>query len=76
MKKVKLSLNKSLVARLNGDEQGRIQGGEQPTTMLQGCLNDTDYPICCWSGWHGANATKCEIDTKATGDTKCWIPND
>ena len=75
MKKVKLSLNKTMIARLNGDKQSRIQGGEQPTTTGMGCIQNTDYPICCWSGWHGANATKCEIDTLATGDTKCW-PND
>lgn len=62
MKKVKLSLNKSMVARLNGEEQSRIQGGEQPTTMFMGCLNDTDYPICAMSGCWGAQSG-CPADT-------------
>ncbi|WP_373730848.1 class I lanthipeptide [Bacteroides heparinolyticus] len=54
MKKVKLSLNKTMIARLNSDEQGRIQGGEQPTTTGMGCIQNTDYPICAWSGcWGG-----------------------
>ena len=72
MKKVKLSLNKSIVARLNGDEQGRIQGGEQPTTMLMGCLNDTDYPICGMSGCWGAASclSKRPDDTCRTNQTE------
>lgn len=73
MKKVKLSLNKSIVARLNGDEQGRIQGGEG-NTLDQSCY--TQYPLCGWSGCWGAascasrqDETSCK--TKMTENVNC-----
>lgn len=73
MKKVKLSLNKSLVARLNGDEQGHIQGGEGNTIDLT-CW--TQYPLCHWSGCWGA--ASCETlrphdscRTKTTENINC-----
>ncbi len=55
MKKVKLSLNKTMIARLNGDEQSRIQGGEG-NTLDHTC--HTKYPLCAWSGcWGAASCT-------------------
>ncbi|MBQ3843702.1 MAG: class I lanthipeptide [Bacteroidales bacterium] len=54
MKKLKLTLNKTMVARLQNKQQTKIIGGEQPTTWLDSCLKDTEYPRCAWSGCWGA----------------------
>ncbi len=66
MKKVKLSLNKTMIARLNSDEQGRIQGGEQPTTTGMGCIKWTEYPYCDVQ-------TVNDVDTQCTGGDICWL---
>jgi len=55
-KKLKLSLNKSVVAKLNKQKLFGIKGGAQTT----------DYPICGISGCWGAQS--CFPDT---GDTFC-----
>ena len=54
MKKIKLTLNKTTVSRLQDDQQAKVFGGEQPpTTQATTCLKETDYPICGWSGCIG-----------------------
>lgn len=52
-KKIKLSLNKTIVSRLQNNEQNSVFGGAAPTTWLDGCLEETEYPRCAWSGCHG-----------------------
>lgn len=56
MKKLKLTLNKTKVARLQHKQQTKIMGGEQPTTWLNGCLKPTDYLLC--------GSSSCHYDTK------------
>ena len=60
MKKIKLTLNKTTVSRLQDAQQAKVFGGAQPTTWLDGCLKETDYPICGWSGCIGA-ASCCSV---------------
>ncbi len=52
-KKIKLSLNKTIVSRLQNNEQNSIFGGAAPTTWLDGCLEETEYPRCAVSGCDG-----------------------
>ena len=63
-KKLKLNLNKSVVAKLQGDVMGKILGGENHNTMDVYCANHTLYPACGWSGVWGKD--RCLIDTTAT----------
>ena len=54
MKKIKLTLNKTTVSRLQDDQQAKVFGAEQPPiTQASTCLKETDYPICGWSGCLG-----------------------
>lgn len=53
MKKIKLTLNKTTVSRLQDDQQEKVFGGAQPTTLRTTCIEETDYPICGWSGCLG-----------------------
>lgn len=65
MKKVKLSLNKNMIARLNCEEQSHIQGGEG-NTIDRTCM--TQYPLCAMSGCWGAQVTSgCPADTHRCG---------
>ena len=67
-KKLKLSLNKSVVAKLQNDSMKNVLGGEDHNTMDVYCANNTLYPACGWSGVWGND--HCPIDTTAT-ETGC-----
>ena len=77
-KKIKLSLNKTIVSRLQNNEQNSVFGGAAPTTWLDGCLEETEYPRCVWSGCQGGRPS-CpsmydEVETcktQMTGGTEC-----
>ena len=60
MKKIKLTLNKTTVSRLQDAQQAKVFGGAQPTTWLDGCLKETDYPRCGWSRYNGG-ASCCSV---------------
>ena len=61
MKKIKLTLNKTKVSRLQDDQQAKVFGGEEPpVTQASTCLKETDYPRCGWSGCIGA-ASCCSV---------------
>ena len=60
MKKIKLTLNKTTVSRLQDDQQAKVFGGEQPTTLQTTCVKETEYPICGWFGCIGA-ASCCSL---------------
>ena len=80
MKKIKLTLNKTTVSRLQDDQQAKVFGGEQPpTTQATTCLKETDYPICGWSGCIGP-ASCCSVRDQSCDITRmtedCIITED
>ena len=69
MKKIKLTLNKTTVSRLQDDQQEKVFGGAQPTTLRTTCIEETDYPICGWSGCVGP-ASCCSMPGESCDYTK------
>lgn len=72
-KKIKLSLNKTIVSRLQNNEQNSVFGGAAPTTWLDGCLEETEYPRCVWSGCSCPSMYDEEktCKTQMTGGAEC-----
>lgn len=77
-KKIKLSLNKTIVSRLQNNEQNSVFGGAAPTTWLDGCLEETEYPRCAWSGCQGGSPScpsmydeEKTCKTQMTGGAEC-----
>ncbi len=55
-KKLKLSLNKSVVAKLQNDSMKNVLGGEDHNIMDVYCANHSVYPACAVSGCWGAQS--------------------
>ncbi len=45
-RKLKLSLNKNVVARLQNKRMNNINGGETTWTLNNTCLDRSEYPAC------------------------------
>jgi len=49
-KKLKLSLNKSIVAKLQENNMEKILGGDVTRTWDNTCLDKSQYPACRYTG--------------------------